>query len=103
MSKRKSEFVSRWGDNDLDDTGYLYVPGWIMRHYHNLKNAKGETVGLSPNEFTFLSHVMCFKYDVPTSEAKPSLETIADRVGRHVSNIRKWKDTLVEKGLLIRG
>jgi hypothetical protein len=101
MTKRKSEhFQSRWGDDELDDNGYLYVPGWIMRNYHQLKNKKGEVVGLTPNEFTFLCHVMCFKYDVPTAQAKPSLETIAERVGRHVSNVRNWKDSLIEKGFL---
>lgn len=102
MTKQKPEhFQSRWGDNELDDSGYLYVPGWIMRHYHQLKNKKGEVTGLTPNEFTFLCHVMSFKYDVPAAQAKPSLETIAERAGRHVSNVRNWKDSLIEKGLLI--
>lgn len=101
MSRKKSEeFQSRWGDSELDDKGYLYIPGWIMRHYHKVKNKDGETVGLTPNEFTFLSHVMCFKYDVPSAQAKPSLETIAKLIGRHVSNIRKWKQSLEDKGLL---
>lgn len=99
-------FTSRWGDAELDDKQYAFVPGWIMRHYHRFEyagedtNQRGKKVGLTPDEFQVMVHIMSFKYDAPEAEARPSLMTIAEQMGKHVSSVRRTVKRLKEKGAL---
>lgn len=99
-------FNSRWGDAELDDKQYAFVPGWIMRQYHRFQYAgedaslRGETVGLAADEFQVMVHIMSFKYDTPEAVARPSLVTIAEQMGKHVSSIRRTVKRLKEKGAL---
>lgn len=94
-------FISRWGDPDLDDYGYVHVPGFIMRHYHRFKDGRGQEVGLTPREFAFMCHVMAFKYDVAGAQARPSLATVATRMGRHLSNVKDVRRDMERKGAMI--
>lgn len=96
---KEESFAPRWGDDDLDDKGYVTVPGWILRNYH-LFVYDGKQVGITPIEFAFIVHVMSFKWDVIESQAKPSLMTIAERMGRHPTNIHATKRSLVHKGAM---
>src|SRR3990172_7978295 len=102
MTRRKEpsdEFVSRWGDKELDDTQYITIPGWILRNY-SLFTHNSKKVGLTPEEFQILVHIMSFKYDVPGSEARPSLQTIATQTGKHVTSVSRTVKHLEEKGAL---
>lgn len=94
-------FHSRWGDEELDEKGWLRVPGFIMEHYHAFQNTKGETVGLGTRGFEFMSQVMSFKWDVPGSEARPSLETIADRMGMTVRGVQRIVKQLRDSGAML--
>lgn len=103
MTRRKQlsdEFVSRWGDKELDDTQYITIPGWILRNYSSFTTRNGEKVGLTADEFQTMVHIMSFKYDVPGSEAKPSLKTIAQQMGKHETSVRRTVKRLEEKGVL---
>lgn len=97
--KNEESFAPRWGDDDLDDKGYVTVPGWILRNYH-LFTHEGKQVGITPIEFAFIVHVMSFKWDIVESQAKPSLMTIAERMGRHPTNIHATKRSLMDKGAM---
>lgn len=102
MTKKSSKdenFAPRWGDDDLDDKGYVTVPGWILRNYH-LFRYQDKQVGITPIELAFIVHVMSFKWDVVESQAKPSLHTIAERMGRHITNVHATKRGLVIKGAM---
>jgi len=94
------EFVSRWGDSELDDKQYASVPGWILRNYHKFTDTEGETVGLSADEFQVMVHIMSFKYDVANAEARPSLKTVAEQVGKHISSVRRTVKRMEDKGAL---
>ena len=99
-------FMSRWGDAELDDKQYAYVPGWILRHYHKFEYAgadqaqHGKAVGITADEFQVMVHIMSFKYDAPDAEARPSLMTIAEQMGKHVSSVRRTVKRLKDKGAL---
>lgn len=96
IDKPDRRIRSRWGNPILDDWGYVDIPGWILRNYHKC--------GVSPLEMMFVAHVMSFKYDAagnqPENAAKPALTTIAEYMGRAVTNIRRMRRSLEEKGLL---
>ena len=94
------EFHSRWGDDELDDKGYLNVPGYVMRHYNKFTNGEGKRVGLGSRGFEFMSQVMSFKWDRGDSEAKPSLSTVAERMGLDVRSVRRIARTLAESGAM---
>lgn len=86
-------FYSRWGDPVEDDRDYAHIPGYILR---NCANA-----GIEPNELAFITQAISFKYDVRDSESRPSLATLGERLGRTGGTIRRLRDKLVKKGLLI--
>ena len=92
-------FVSRWGYEPLEDKGYLRVPGCIMRFYHEYPCADG-SVGLRPNEFTLLCHVMSFHYDTERGQACPSIAEIAARMGMTPRNVQSVKSRMVKKNIL---
>src|SRR3990172_7253070 len=106
MKTKAENFQSRWGDPELDDPGYITIPGFIMRNYAKFVYAghdpqkEGNVVGLLADEFVVLSHIMAFKYDVAGSEAKPSLATVAAQPGRHITNIRRTVKRMEEKGIV---
>ncbi len=103
-----SKFISRWGIPAFEDYGYALIHGAVMRHNHRFvycgadPEKRGQQVGLTNNEFTFMCHVMSFKYDTPDSQAEPSLSTIAERMNDMTRNgVQKIKNSLIEKGALI--
>ena len=104
MSGRKptqETFVSRWGDPELDDRQYARIPGFIMRNYHLFRDTTtGKEVGLSPQEFTVMSHIIAFKFDLPDAEAKPGLNEIARRMGRDIDSVRRAKNSMEDKGAM---
>jgi hypothetical protein len=95
----KKAIVSRWGDDELDDSQYITIPGFVLRNYHKFVH-DGQRVGLTPDEFQAFVHIMSFKYDVVGSEAAPSLQTVAEQCGKHVSSLRRSVKRLKEKSAL---
>lgn len=97
---KRESFTPRWGDPELDDYQWLNIPGFIMRNYWQITDKKGIEVGLTPQEFTFIAHIMAFKYDVPGSIAAPSILKIARRMGRTSATVHNIKNGLIDNGIL---
>lgn len=85
-------YVSRWGDPELD-SGYVWIPGFILR--------RCAQAGVSPTELAFITQVMSFKYDTENGAAYPSLRLIGERLGRSADAVRRIKNSLQKKGLLL--
>ena len=67
------KFDFRWGIPALDDKGYTFIPGYILRNYAKMN--------IKPAHMMFIAHLSSYKYNTPNSEARPSLRTIADLMG----------------------
>jgi hypothetical protein len=94
-------FVSRWGDTELDDKQYAWIPGFIMRNYRKFKHVEtGEVVGITTQEFTVMSHIIAFKFDIADGDARPGLATIATYMGVSVDSVRRAKNSLKNKGAM---
>jgi hypothetical protein len=91
MEQKERSFESRWGDNELD-SGYVMIPGFILKHC--------AAAGVTPDELAFIVQAMSFKWDVPGSQSRPSIGTLAQRLGKSVDTARRIKNSLIDKGLL---
>ena len=110
MVTKKNGFVERWGkdaeDLPFEDSYYARVPGFIAMNYHQFRRAKpgdpkeGEVVGLSANEFTYMTLVMAFKFDVAGATASPSDERMATLMGLSTKTIQRIKRSLKNKGAM---
>lgn len=97
----REQFISRWGDPELDDKQYLTIPGWILRNYHKFVDLQtGEIVGLTAQEFAVMSHIMAFHFDSERGGARPSLNTVAEYMGVSLNTVRRSKNSLELKGAL---
>lgn len=92
-------FVSRWGDDELDgkDKRWVWIPGFILQNYHHF-TVNGEAVGLTSLEFQVMCHIMSFKYDSATGEARPSLSTVAEEIGVTLRTVRRAVSSMRAKG-----
>lgn len=80
----------RFGDEILD-AGFTVVPNLILRHY--------ATLGITPAEMMFTIHVWEFWWS--EKQPYPALLTIAKRMQMSRRNVRKYVQSLREKGFLI--
>jgi len=86
-------FDFRWGIPELDDKGYIEIPGFIKRNYAKL--------GVKPAEMMCIGHLSSYKYDSPKGEAQPSLATIAQEMGYSKSDpVRRMVRKLEKDNLL---
>lgn len=89
----------RWGMDSLDDSlaGGTTVPGFILRHYHQ--------VGVTVQEMMLIIHLSAYHFNSKRGKASPSLATIAglmgyakdDSVRRMVRRLEKEKFLVVER------
>lgn len=103
MTKRLARH-DRWAGNmvELRDTDdhFCPVPGYILKYYH-LFPGKNGMVGLKPNEFAFMIHVMSYKYDIPDAQAYPGHSVIAEHLGLTKSSVERIQYQMTNKGALI--
>lgn len=85
-----TRLVVRFGEEILD-AGFTTVPNLVLRHYAHL--------GITPAEMMFTIHIWEFWWT--EKEPYPALSTIADRMNMTRRNVRKYVQSLRDKGMLI--
>lgn len=85
-------FSFRWGI-PLLDMGFVVIPNFFFAHYVKL--------GLTRDEFLFVLHLACRKFESPRGRARVSLGTIAKEMGCSVRQVQRWRESLEKKAALI--
>jgi uncharacterized phage protein (TIGR02220 family) len=91
--RRVSESISfRWGIPELDH-GNVLIPEPILR-YHS-------RVGVVGNLFVLMVHLASFRYESARGAARPSYQTLADRMGLSRRRVMELVEQLESAGFLI--
>lgn len=85
-------FSFRWGI-PLLDAGFVVIPNFFFTHYVAL--------GLTRDEFLFVLHLACRKFESPRGRARVSLGIIAKEMGCSVRQVRRWRLSLEKKAALV--
>jgi len=89
MSEQTS-FVQRWGDDAFTQRGFTMFPNAVLEHAAEL--------GIGPQEGWMLCHILYFKRN--TDHPRPSLSTLAQRLGKSPDSVRRYLRSLEKRGLL---
>src|SRR5215217_4628909 len=96
MSSRENEGISspyqitvRFG-NEILQAGFTAVPNLVLDHYG--------TLGITSAEMMFIIHI--WQYWWTEKNPYPSLQAIADRMATSRRQVRRYTESLKEKGLL---
>ena len=93
--KKSRSYANRWKYPELLTPGYLVVPSIFLRHYSRLK-----PYSLTNGEVLLVLHLMEHKWD--QAEPFPSYGTLARRMGVSTKMVRRYAQTLEQKGCLQR-
>lgn len=85
-------FSFRWGI-PLLDAGFVVIPNFFFTHYVKL--------GLTRDEFLFVLHLACRKFESPRGRARISLGNIAREMGCSVRQVQRWRLSLEKKAALV--
>ena len=78
-----------WGTRILDE-GFTSIPNILVRNYRSL--------GIEHGEWGLICTLLSYKHD--NRDPFPEQETLAGHLQVSVRQVRKWTDSLVDKGLL---
>lgn len=93
--KKSRTYADRWKYPELLTPGYLVVPSIFLLHYSRLKPH-----GLTNGEVLLVLHLMDHKWD--QAAPYPSYGTLARRMGVSTKMVRRYAQTLEQKGCLQR-
>ena len=93
--ERGRSYADRWRYPELLAPGYLVVPSVFLRHYGRLKPHS-----LTNGEALLVLHLMDHKWD--SAPPFPSYGALARRMGVSVKMVRRYAQTLEQKGYLQR-
>jgi DNA-binding MarR family transcriptional regulator len=88
-------YADRWRYPELLAPGYLVVPSVFLQHYSQLKPHS-----LTNGEVLLVLHLMDHKWDA--AAPFPSYGTLARRMGVSQKMVRRYAQTLEQKGCLQR-
>jgi hypothetical protein len=89
----ENSFSFRWGIPILDG-GFTDVPNLFFDNYTR--------AGVKREEFLVILHLARYQYEMPDSESRPSVKTVAHQLGYSVRNVRKIFEKLEQRGFLKR-
>lgn len=90
---KDEKFSFRWGIPLLDG-GTTFVPNFFFDTYIK--------IGVTRNEFLVILHLARYQYEMPNSECRPSVGTIATQMDYSCRGLQMILASLEEKGLLIK-
>ena len=93
--KKSRTYADRWKYPELLTPGYLVVPSIFLLHYSRLK-----PYSLTNGEVLLVLHLMDHKWD--QAAPFPSYGTLARRMGVSTKMVRRYAQTLEQKGYLQR-
>lgn len=101
MTDNNRNFVSRWGDVelDMDDKYWGRTPGWIKRNYpFYMYNNK--IVGIDYRGQWLIETIMMFRFDSEHGKAQPAMDELGFLGGRDRETVRVLKKELVSIGAM---
>jgi len=89
--QQRFTFRQKWGDDFFASRGHTQVPNALLEFSAEL--------GLEPAEIGLLCHILFFKWDA--GNPRPTIELLANRLGKSERAVRRYLRAIEEKGLLV--